>query len=254
MTPIQKRVHARGLCGQPIAAVVGEQQPSIAASGEQQPLSRLARSLQGRSPFNHAPFFCTLCGFHRKAHDEPDAPVQMIYSTKGVLQMIMERAFVEPAHEIILTEAAKKGRMPELRAKLHLTNVDINSEDSYGRTNVYWATVKGKTEALKLLLQYGGDPNRANKHDYTPVHDAANRGIIEPLQLLLQYGGDPNRADTDGNTPVHHAADRGNTEALQLMLQHGGDPNRAAKNGDTPVHMAWTTEDLALLNAAGGKQ
>ena len=84
---------------------------------------------QQRSLFNHAPFFCTLCCYQRKAHNEPGAPVQQIYSTKSVLQMVMEHAFVEPAHKISLTEAAKKGAISKLRAKLHL-NVDINSGGS----------------------------------------------------------------------------------------------------------------------------
>ena len=91
---------------------------------------------QQRSPFNHAAFLCTLCCYQRKAHDEPDAPVQHLYSSKRMLQIIMEHAFVEPARKIDLIEAAKNGQMSELRAKLYLTNVDINSEDSYGRTGV----------------------------------------------------------------------------------------------------------------------
>jgi hypothetical protein len=155
---------------------------------------------QQRSPFNHAPFLCTLCCYHRKAIDDPD--VRHLYSTKSVLQLIMEHAFVEPAREINLFEAAKYGRMPELRAKLHLTNVDINSEDSYGRTNVYWATVKGKTEALQLLLVHGADPNRANRIGENPLYLAAASERTEALQLLLQHGGDPNRASKYGRTPV----------------------------------------------------
>ena len=103
----------------------------------------------------------------------------------------------------------------------------------------YWATVKGKTEALKLLLQHGGGPHRADRYGKNPVHKAASNGKTEALQLLLQHGGDPNRADQYGATPVHYAAARGNTEALQLLLQSGGDPNNKV---------------LALLKAAGGKQ
>merc|ERR1712166_1651469 len=99
----------------------------------------------------------SVCSCHRKALDEHDAPFQKIYSSKSVLQMIMDHAFVEPAREINLIEASKwfsdrgkqvdftrareidlieavkSGRMSDLRAKLHLTNVDINSGDQTGR-------------------------------------------------------------------------------------------------------------------------
>jgi cytohesin len=149
-----------------------------------------------------------------------------------MLQIIMGHAFVEPARKIDLIEAAQNGRMSELRAKLHLTNVDINSEDSDGRTGVHWAAAKGKTEALQLLLQHGGDPNRADKYGQTPVSIAAVKENTQALQLLLQHGGDPNRAAKNSRTPVHKAASNGKTEALQLLLQHGGDPNRAAKDAD----------------------
>ena len=146
----------------------------------------------------------------------------MIYSAKGVLQMITEHAFVAPAHEIDLIEAAQNGRMSELRAKLHLTNVDINSEDSHGSIGVFWAAVRGKTEALQLLLQHGGDPNRADQYGKTPVHMAAVKRKTEALKLLLQHGGDPNRADKHGRTPVSIAAARGNTEVLALLKAAGG--------------------------------
>ena len=220
-------------------------------------------SLQ-RSPFNHAPFLCTLCCYQRKAHDEPDAPVQMIYSTKSVLQMIMEHAFVEPARKIDLIEAVRDGAMSKLRAKLHLTDVDINSGDCWsdrcgqtvGQTAVYRAVHSGNTEALKLLLQYGGDPNSAAKNGDTPVHMAAHNTGTKELEVLLPHGGDPNRANKYGLTPVHIAADRGRTEALQLLLHHGGDPNRSGKFGATPVSMATNnanTEAVAILKAAGGK-
>ena len=103
-----------------------------------------------------------------------------------MLQIIMEHAFVEPARKIDLIAAAKNGRMPELRAKIHLTNVNINSGDKYGdQTGVHWAA-KGKAEALQLLLQHGGDPNRADTNGYTPVHMAWK---TEDLSLLKAAGG-----------------------------------------------------------------
>ena len=168
---------------------------------------------QRRSPFNHDLFFCTLCSCHRKAHDEPDAPFQKIYSSKSVLQMIMDHAFVEPAREINLSEASKwfsdrgkqvdltrareidlieavkSGRMSDLRAKLHLTNVDINSGDQTGRTAVYWAGIRGNIEALQLLLKHGGDPNRSSNYGSSPVAMAQNSGKTEAVALLKAAGG-----------------------------------------------------------------
>ena len=217
--------------------------------------------VEQRSPFNHKLFFSMLCSLHRRANSKLVSLVQTLYANKRVLEIIFDSAFSHPASEIDLIDAAENGRIAELWDKLQLTKVDINSQ---GSAAVHVAAAKGKTEALQLLLQYGGDPNIANQNGQTPLCLAAYFGKAEVVQLMLQYGGDPNRADNDGDTPVYVATVYDNFETLQLLLKYGGDPNKANNDGDAAMHFAVSREAsrfnrvvknkvVTILKAAAGR-
>ena len=78
-------------------------------------------------------------------------------------------------------------KMPELWAKLRFTNVDINSEMTvYGATAVHETARVGNTEALQLLLRWGGDPNRANMNVETSVYESF--GVMHATGNLLLDG------------------------------------------------------------------
>ena len=56
---------------------------------------------------------------------------------------------------------------------------------------------------------------------------AASYGHTEALRLLLQCGGDPNRAAYDGWTPVYEATRNGHTKAVRLLEAAGGNQHFA---------------------------
>ena len=168
-----------------------------------------------RSPFNHDCCFTVLCGA-----SDPGSTLHSLHENISMLSMIVDFAFRQPARSIDLVDAAKHGHMAELRAKLQLTDVDVNTqEDARGRSVVHIAACHGQTEVIRLLLQCGGDPNRANPNGNTAVHTAAANGHTDAIQLLLQSGGDPNRADNYGHSPMRYAAQY---SRIQQLLQSAG--------------------------------
>ena len=196
-----------------------------------------------RSPLQHDLCFALLCG------------TIDIHRNDRILSIIVDRAFRQAAQAIDLFVAAKKGRLPELLAKLHLTDTDVNTRFELNQTAVYQATQHGHTEALQLLLQCGSDPNAADMYGSTAVYVAVQNRRTEALQLLLQFGGNPNVAIHDGTTAVHYAsgAAGANTEVLRLLLQFGVDVNVVNSSGTTPLGLArrWPRADAAaLLEAA----
>ena len=40
-------------------------------------------------------------------------------------------------------------------------------------------------------------------YDSTPLCEAASRGHVDLVKILLDRGGDPNKADIDGETPLY---------------------------------------------------
>uniref|UniRef100_A0A8C0IMG4 Ankyrin repeat and LEM domain containing 1 n=1 Tax=Chelonoidis abingdonii TaxID=106734 RepID=A0A8C0IMG4_CHEAB len=82
---------------------------------------------------------------------------------------------------------------------------------------------------LKLILQYGGNPNARSVEELTPLHVAASWGCYKCLKLLLRNGGDPNLEDQDGNRAIDLALEQGNKMCVQILqgFQHAWLPEKA---------------------------
>ncbi len=116
---------------------------------------------------------------------------------------------------------------------------DANKADMDGITPLFMASQEGYVEIVKLLLEHDGDANQANsKQMITPLMMASQEGHIEIVKLLLEHGGDANKADIDGTTSLFAASEEGHIEILKLLLEHGGDANQANNEGATPLFIA----------------
>uniref|UniRef100_A0A8C4W121 Ankyrin repeat and LEM domain containing 1 n=1 Tax=Gopherus evgoodei TaxID=1825980 RepID=A0A8C4W121_9SAUR len=82
---------------------------------------------------------------------------------------------------------------------------------------------------LKLILQYGGNPNARSVEELTPLHVAASWGCYKCLKLLLRNGGDPNLEDQDGNRAIDLALEQGNKMCVQILqgFQYAWLPEKA---------------------------
>ncbi|XP_072924178.1 uncharacterized protein [Hemitrygon akajei] len=79
---------------------------------------------------------------------------------------------------------------------------------------------EGAIRCLKLLLQYGADPNVRSSEDLTPLHVAASWGCIKCVKLLLRNGADPGLLDQDGQSAVDLAREQGNVKCCQILQQY----------------------------------
>ena len=85
-----------------------------------------------RSLLNHDCCLTLLCGTI-----DPRSSLHSLCGDVRILLMILDLVLPEwrrQAEKVDLFAAAKKGQMPELREKLHLTDVDVNAEDLFGST------------------------------------------------------------------------------------------------------------------------
>lgn len=144
---------------------------------------------------------------------------------------------------------------PELVCRDH-TNVCRPA----GRTALHFAAEAGQIESVKLLLEYGADPDPADDLHLTPLVIALAKqqidcakfllkanlyynedgqkwllktlmtatylGDVELMKLLIDAGAHPFGADIyDGFTPLMMAAKSGQLPAIRLLLECGVDPN-----------------------------
>ena len=127
---------------------------------------------------------------------------------------------------------------------------DLYADDLHG------AAKRGDTDAIRMLLAAGADPNARAKYRLTPLHYAAYMGHADATQALLAAGADSNVRDVDGTAPIYFASSNGHTDVIRALLAAGADPNVRIVTTSTPLHATarkgHTGATRALL-AGGGR-
>jgi uncharacterized protein len=72
---------------------------------------------------------------------------------------------------------------------------------------------------IKLLLEFGADPNQRGLEDYTPLHKAVSERNMPAMKLLLEAGADPRiRTRIDYcETPREMAENAGLAKIAELL-------------------------------------
>lgn len=110
--------------------------------------------------------------------------------------------------------------------------------------------------AVKLMMQYGGNPNLPQVRGITPTMAAAGMGSvdadtrgrydtpdtaqrsIDTLRILLDKGGELTGRDPRGQTPLHAAAFWGWNDTVKFLVERGADPNAKDNRGMVPIDNA----------------
>lgn len=111
----------------------------------------------------------------------------------------------------------------------------------------------GNIEMMKLFVERGANPRRANRNGEQPLQLAAWNGHLEAVKWLLDHGAAINR---DGNYwgALHYAAFNGHKDLAKFLIERGADVNARSPNGSTPLMMAGREGrgDLAKLLLESG--
>lgn len=125
----------------------------------------------------------------------------------------------------------------------------------------------GIVSMVRLLLQYGADPNRKGPDGDSPLCLAAINGLPEVAEVLLKEGADVSQTSQRGNTALMCAvnprsgfSDDGLLTLVQLLLDRHAPVNQQNENGDTALHILlaknlegqiYTPQTVALLLRSG---
>lgn len=112
-------------------------------------------------------------------------------------------------------------------------------------TPVVWSIKKKKTEALKILLEAGANPNSTGGSFNTPAltmvvatSSIPTEMMIEMIELLLENSADINVLSEDNASVLHSAAYTARSEVIQLLLEKGANKNIENSDGQTPYDLA----------------
>jgi ankyrin repeat protein len=192
----------------------------------------------------------------------------MSNATNRVLAMAMAALIWNGfAHAAVIHEAAAKGDVATVEAKLKDDPDWIDETDGEGRTPLQLAAENGRLEVAKLLLARNANVNarieRGWKAGCTPLFLAIEGNHKEMIELLLSHGAEVDLfaalglGDTGkvrqllearpelisakgpyGKTPLHWAVVKGNAEAVAFLLLHNADVNAKLEGSYSPVQEA----------------
>jgi ankyrin repeat protein len=166
----------------------------------------------------------------------------------------------------LIKQLLAKGADPNHRVKFsppfRKNNASSGSPwlDYEGATPFLRAAAAGDIVGMKLLLEYGANPNIPTTHGLTALGAASGIGYVggmskewsrqqrfEAVKFLLDLGGSVDAADSVGRTPLHGAAALGYPEIVQLLVDHGARLDAKDKGGSVD-----STEPLIPLDYAIG--
>jgi ankyrin repeat protein len=125
--------------------------------------------------------------------------------------------------------------------------VDVDAVDEKGRSSLLLAAQRGFGTVVKLLIDAGAAPGKADNLGRTPL----SWGVKCPdiVELLLQAKVDMNTGDVYQHSPLSYAAAGVYETTVKLLLEHGADVDTRDVNGWTPLLWATTkgTEKIVSL-------
>ncbi|KAI0101840.1 hypothetical protein GGR51DRAFT_304943 [Nemania sp. FL0031] len=178
--------------------------------------------------------------FLAAVHEAPQASLEVLLST-GLVDVrseddINERNCVHQAtiygNEFVLETGLSAG-------------VEVSRTDVYGRVPLHYASMHGRLEMLKVLLQ--ADPSTIDviDHDnFTPLIHAIIHGHLACVQLLLNASSRLDPVSETDHIPLNLACEHGSFEIVEILLKYGAQilpdaeglypQHLVARSGQTP--------------------
>ena len=102
-----------------------------------------------------------------------------------------------------------------------------NEEEDFfiNLTALMYASKKGHTTCVNLLLKAGADVNLKDRDDMTALMYGATNGYDDCVELLLKAGADVNTKDRNDMTALALATSNGHAECAKLLQEAGASVN-----------------------------
>jgi len=139
----------------------------------------------------------------------------------------------------IVTSAAKNGDLAKLKAMVKADKQYAEAKGYLGRTPLWWATARGRTEVITYLVKDAKvDIDVKDSRGWTPLFAAAAHNQKDALETLVDLGANRSLTDTAGGTALHAAATGYNPATAEVLTNIGLSVDAADAKGMTPLHIA----------------
>jgi len=143
---------------------------------------------------------------------------------RAVIPLLLQRGTNPTLHSLVA-----RGLTSDLRTRLELDSSDINDLGMDEQTPLTKATWMRKKDIVKLLLEFGADPNRptTNGAHGDALFIATEKWFRDIMRMLLKAGANPNAQLDSTGCPLSTLVDHkkwGNhpaREAYDILVEHG---------------------------------
>ena len=109
-------------------------------------------------------------------------------------------------HEIPRRSAETSGHLGRCKS--------VDAADDINHTPLHLASLHGRFEIVRLLIEHGAEVTSRNGNYQTPLHLASSSKSAETVRLLLTHNADVNVRDNTHKTPLHLASSRVSIEIV----------------------------------------
>jgi ankyrin repeat protein len=94
----------------------------------------------------------------------------------------------------------------------------INTREATGRTALMYASSGPFAGTVELLLEKGAEVNlQGTAEGFTALMTAAAEGQVEVVRVLMEYGANPDLEDVDGDTAESFATQEGHAQVVAAL-------------------------------------
>jgi cytohesin len=164
------------------------------------------------------------------------------YRQEGRDRLIIYTLTESTVPPLSLHDAAAIGDVNFVASLLEKGTAVDSVGDSFGKTALQYAALRGHRDVAELLLAKGARIDA--QEDWpggTALDYAAEKGHKEVIELLVSRGADINagrRGGYGGDTPLHSAVRTGHKDVVELLIAKGANINAKNNKGQTPLDIA----------------
>lgn len=122
--------------------------------------------------------------------------------------------------DTVLHSAAGNGHLDMCQLFVNTYKIDCNVENKDKYTPLHFASLYGRTNIIRFLLNEGAAINAVNKKGQTPLLFAIHCGHRQTVEFLLRQGADVNIRDIDGKSSAAEALESGSENIARMIEEH----------------------------------
>lgn len=153
-------------------------------------------------------------------------------------ELFFDTQFLEHGNFSDLHKLILNIRPGNLEEEVRKSTAALDAVDFTGRSPLSWAAQRGEAKSVRILLEYGADPNNSDNTKATPLHYAAQAKTPTCLLLLIQHGAKITQQNR-GWTAFHYACSfHDDLGYIEPLLGHGADIDKRTYVGKTALSLA----------------